>query len=215
MSELSALNQGIRKARHKAARVVLGLETAERRVKHHRKQRDHFRAEGHPRKADRAARYLHRWQKRQGWLRDKHIFLQLVLDKRQRRKHKWLKEHPQDQYPSTGVVEFDGHQVAAWIVHDILAPARASGYWHGYVISGWRDPAYSESLCLNMCGRPSCSGTCAGRSSRHSQSVKPDGAVDLTDPAGAVRYARDHGIEFHGAGEVLPYDTPHCSTWGN
>ena len=115
----------------------------------------------------------------------------------------------------TGITTLDGKPIAAWIAHDILIPARELGYWHGYVISGYRTPAYSRSLCYAMCGASSCPGRCAGEASRHSQYVRPDGACDLTDPAGAIAYARHKGIEFHGAGEVLSSDYPHFSTWGN
>lgn len=211
---LEKLNERIRKVRAKLSRAVVGLGVAERRVKHHKKRLHRYEQAKNADAANRARRNLQKWQKRQTKMHDRRLFLQLLLHRRARKKAKWLKAHPSDQYPSTGVVEFDNHQVAAWIVHDILAPARAAGVWNGYVISGYRDPAYSESLCQHMCGAPSCPGTCAGRSSNHSGSVKPAGAVDLTDPAGAVRYAQSHGITFHGAGEMLPSDYPHCSSTG-
>ena len=65
--------------------------------------------------------------------------------------------------------------------------ARHTGHdgvrWQGTLASGWRSPAYSESLCQRMCGAPSCPGRCAGRSSRHSQKTVAQGAVDVTDYA--------------------------------
>lgn len=212
---MNAIINSIKVAKRKLVRVALGLTICKRRIEHFKRRHAKYTREHHPKAAARALRLQHRWQRRQTWLAKKHRYLQLILSRRQRKKAKWIHDHPQEQYPTTGVTEFDGHTCAAWIVHDILAPARDRGYWNGYVISGWRDPAYSESLCRAMCGQPSCPGTCAGRDSRHSQSAKPDGAVDVTDPGGLISYCRHAGIEFHGNGEVLPYDKPHCSTWGN
>jgi hypothetical protein len=79
----------------------------------------------------------------------------------------------------TGVTKYDGVVVAAWMV-PYLEWARAHG-WRGRLVSGWRDPHYSQQLCFNMCGRPSCPGRCAGLSSNHVGSAKPYGAVDVTD----------------------------------
>lgn len=78
-----------------------------------------------------------------------------------------------------GVGYFDGKPVANWLI-PYLKWARANG-WRGTLVSGWRDPVYSEGLCMRICGRPSCPGRCAGRSSNHSGSVKPHGAVDVSD----------------------------------
>lgn len=78
-----------------------------------------------------------------------------------------------------GVSRYDGRLVANWLI-PYCQWARAHG-WRGTVVSGWRDPAYSESLCYRMCGRPSCPGRCAGRSSNHSGSDKPHGAIDVSD----------------------------------
>ncbi len=81
--------------------------------------------------------------------------------------------------PAAGVTTFDGKPVAAWL-KPYLVWARNNG-WQGQLNSGWRDPAYSEQLCRNMCGAPSCPGKCAGRTSNHAGSVKPAGAVDVSD----------------------------------
>jgi len=118
-----------------------------------------------------------------------------------------------------GLVAFDGHEVPAWIVA-ILSAARHDGIWHGSVISGYRTPAYSESLCYAMCGAPSCPGRCAGRATNHScpptyRGVKYEGAVDVTDAPGLRSYCRLHNAPLRGDGEVLPYDTPHFSHEGN
>jgi hypothetical protein len=79
----------------------------------------------------------------------------------------------------SGVAWYDGKRVAAWMV-PYLVWARKNG-WRGYLVSGWRDPVYSESLCRAMCGAPRCPGRCAGRSSNHSGSVQPAGAIDVSD----------------------------------
>ena len=79
-----------------------------------------------------------------------------------------------------GLAWFDGKKVSAWIAVE-LQKARDAGRWKGYVVSGWRDPVYSEKLCYAMCGKPACPGLCAGRASNHSGIEYPGGAVDVTD----------------------------------
>jgi hypothetical protein len=102
----------------------------------------------------------------QKWLRKiRHRRRVLAVRKRKGRTH--------------GVAWYDGKQVAAWMV-PYLDWARAHG-WRGHLVSGWRDPVYSQRLCYAMCGRPSCPGRCAGLSSNHVGSVKPRGAVDVSD----------------------------------
>jgi hypothetical protein len=93
------------------------------------------------------------------------------------RKHAKRNDHK--AHASTGVARFDGVACAAWMV-PYMEWARSHG-WQGRLVSGWRDPAYSEGLCYRMCGRPRCPGKCAGRSSNHSGSVKPRGALDVSD----------------------------------
>lgn len=78
-----------------------------------------------------------------------------------------------------GVALFDGKPVAAWL-KPYLDWARKNG-WQGTLNSGWRDPVYSEQLCKRICGAPSCPGRCAGRTSNHAGSIKPAGAVDVSD----------------------------------
>ena len=80
-----------------------------------------------------------------------------------------------------GVALFDGKPVAAWL-KPYLDWARKNG-WQGTLNSGWRDPVYSEKLCQRICGAPSCPGRCAGRTSNHAGSIKPAGAVDVSDYA--------------------------------
>ncbi|MEJ7784747.1 MAG: hypothetical protein WKF96_08090 [Solirubrobacteraceae bacterium] len=91
---------------------------------------------------------------------------------------RWRKNHKAAS-KATGVGRFDGVPVANWLI-PYLQWARAHG-WRGRLVSGWRDPAYSESLCYRICGAPRCPGRCAGRSSNHSGSSRPNGAVDVSD----------------------------------
>jgi Putative peptidoglycan binding domain len=81
--------------------------------------------------------------------------------------------------PRNGVATFDGRPVAAWL-KPYLEWARQNG-WKGTLNSGFRDPAYSEKLCMSMCGAPSCPGRCAGRASNHAGSSNPSGAIDVSD----------------------------------
>ena len=80
---------------------------------------------------------------------------------------------------SPAVATFDGKPVASWLIA-YLSWARQHG-WQGTLTSGWRDPEYSEKLCMQICGAPTCPGRCAGRFSNHSGSVKPQGAIDVSD----------------------------------
>jgi hypothetical protein len=117
------------------------------------------------------------------------------------------------------LVEVDNRLCAGWIARKALKPARASGIWDGYVISGYRSPEYSTSICEGICGHPTCPGLCAGASSNHScppsHDCKPfEGAVDVSDAAGLIAYCRSHGVPLHGAGERLPNDVNHCSHSG-
>lgn len=82
--------------------------------------------------------------------------------------------------PVHGLVLLDGKWCAAWIAADVLK-VRAAGRWHGVVVSGHRDPIYSEHLCFQMCGAPTCRGRCAGRRTNHVGIEEPAGAVDVTD----------------------------------
>lgn len=86
----------------------------------------------------------------------------------------WVKTHF-----SSGVTTYDGVRVASVAV-PILKWCRAHG-WHGRLVSGYRDPAYSEHLCYAMCGRPSCPGRCAGRGSNHAGKTARQFAVDVSD----------------------------------
>jgi peptidoglycan hydrolase-like protein with peptidoglycan-binding domain len=95
------------------------------------------------------------------------------------RRRKQRKAAKESMAPRAGVATFDGKPVAAWL-KPYLVWARNNG-WKGTLNSGWRDPVYSETLCRNMCGAPSCPGRCAGRTSNHAGSVRPAGALDVSD----------------------------------
>jgi hypothetical protein len=103
-----------------------------------------------------------------------------ALRYRFKKKVEWL-ENNKDSEPSTasGVGTFQGKQVANWIIPWLVKSQQAG--WRGYVVSGYRSPSYSTSLCYAMCGAPSCPGRCAGANSNHSGSSYPGGAVDVTD----------------------------------
>ena len=101
---------------------------------------------------------------------------------------------------------FDGKQVRAELYPNLVW-ARKHG-WKGYVTSGYRSPFYSQSLCYAMCGRPRCSGRCAGTASNHVRI-----AVDVTDyyTFAALMKRCPVGIKLFNA---LPYDRVHFSPSG-
>ena len=78
------------------------------------------------------------------------------------------------------VVEWEGKPVVEWIAY-WLERSRKAG-WTGVVNSGYRSPEYSEQLCYQICGAPSCPGRCAGRSSNHCLKGNRQGAVDVSEP---------------------------------
>lgn len=97
-------------------------------------------------------------------------------DRRARRRElEKRNDYEADRHPH--VVRFDGRWVSSDFV-PYLQWARDHG-WDGWLVSGWRSPEYSESLCYSMCGAPACAGRCAGRRSRHSQISLLDGAIDV------------------------------------
>jgi hypothetical protein len=112
--------------------------------------------------------------------------------------------------PVHGLVWFDGKQISAWIA-PILHAARAAGVVF-VVISGYRTPAYSESLCYRICGRPSCSGTCAGRNTNHARIEWPGGAVDVLGAWALEQWLQRHPSRLKGY--HLPRDRPHFSGTG-
>lgn len=170
---------------------------------------------------------LKRWLKARNWARRK---AEQVKDPKgfkkaeaaYARKVKHLrKKHDHGLPPSSygkNFVTFDGYAVPKWI-GQINQAARESGIWKGKVFSGFRTPAYSTSLCVAMCGAPSCPGRCAGAASNHAcppdgSGKKYEGAEDVTDPEGLEAYCRSHSEPLYGAGYALPADTPHFSNTG-
>lgn len=133
-----------------------------------------------------------------------------AADRRQERRE--AKKGDRNPYDAHGgdVVSFDGHQVVEWIAHDLFA-MRQHG-WNGVVVSGYRTPEYSESLCYSMCGAPTCPGRCAGRGSKHAERGDGGGAVDVTDYVNAERVAFAIGSRLH---NDLPADLVHLSATGH
>jgi hypothetical protein len=110
-----------------------------------------------------------------------------------RKKFRYLRDRLAERQPDTGSSDIGfsapsaawnpyGRSVPAWMV-PWLDKSRAAG-WSGVVVSGVRTPEYSEQLCYNMCGAPSCPGRCAGRASNHNMTADqgyPYGALDVSD----------------------------------
>ena len=112
----------------------------------------------------------------------------------------------------SGFGTFDGKTVAAWMI-PWLEKSRQNG-WHGAVVSGVRTPAYSEHLCLEMCGARSCPGRCAGRSSNHNMEPgqgQPHGALDVSDYINFGNIQHRIGSPLRNA---LPNDRVHFSASG-
>lgn len=127
-----------------------------------------------------------------------------------KRRRKTLRE--QLRIGKSGFTYVNGRLVCGWIAEEL---AKARGYgWRGSVVSGYRTPAYSESLCFHMCGRPSCPGRCAGRNTNHARGpAYPLGAVDVTDYWHLQQICRQHGLRIHNG---LPSSDPvHFSHAGN
>ncbi|MDQ3964355.1 MAG: hypothetical protein M3277_10655 [Actinomycetota bacterium] len=102
------------------------------------------------------------------------------------KKLRFTHNHRPRKRKARGVAIFEEDQVASWMVK-FLKKSRASG-WDGQLISGFRSPQFSESLCLDMCGQPSCPGRCAGKNSNHSGLIHPAGAIDVS-PESAAEFA--------------------------
>lgn len=128
--------------------------------------------------------------------------------------------HPPDD--PDHISTFEGVAVAAWMVGKDAGPngshvnwlqkIRDAG-WEGVVVSGARTAAHSEELCWAMCNAPSCSGTCAGRSSNHVVDAGfPDGAVDVSEYTVFAQKAREVGAPLINA--LGPADPVHFSPSG-
>lgn len=108
------------------------------------------------------------------------------------------------------VVNWEGKPVVEWAAY-WLQRARDDG-WQGGLNSGYRSPEYSEQLCYEICGAPSCPGRCAGRSSNHTQKGYLQGAVDVSDPAGFAARMQKWGAPLK---NDLPADPVHFSASGH
>lgn len=135
-----------------------------------------------------------------------------TLRKRAEKKLEFLHDNPPGPDPDgDGLMRVDGVLVSVGIGKEVLR-IRKKGVWKGHLVSGFRTPAHSTSLCMAMCGAPQCPGKCAGAASRHAQKGGRNGAVDLTD---FITFARecvrnDSWLENH-----LPRDLVHFSDIGN
>lgn len=131
---------------------------------------------------------------------------------REARKEKREDQENDSEYrkDSTAIVTFDGkpcvESAAYW-----LAKSRANG-WIGILVSGYRTPEYSEQLCQNMCGAPSCPGLCAGRATNHAKFFYPGPAVDVSDYTNFERIQFEIGSPLR---NDLPIDPVHFSPSGH
>lgn len=131
-----------------------------------------------------------------------------AIERKEDRKQEKQADGPYDAHGGD-IVTFDGKQIVEWIAHD-LYQMRQHG-WNGYLVSGYRTPEYSQQLCYNMCGAPSCPGRCAGTSSNHTKKGDGYGAADVTDYVNAERVAFSIGSRLH---NNLPSDLVHLSSSG-
>lgn len=111
-----------------------------------------------------------------------------------------------------GVTRYDGVPVAKVAV-PILEWCRHNG-WHGRLVSGWRDPRYSEHLCYAMCGAPRCSGMCAGTASNHVGNTPARFAIDVSDYYTFARVVARCPVQPR-IYNRLPRDRVHFSPSGN
>lgn len=156
----------------------------------------------------RYALHKYRTSRALGWKVNK---TQAVLHRRAENKIKWLRKHPPPVDPDgDGLIWIDNKQLSKELGLEVLR-IRAAGRWGGYVVSGYRTPAYSQQLCYGICGASRCPGLCAGTSSNHTQKGGRSGAVDLTDYYTFAAECRRMGswLENH-----LPRDLVHFSDSG-
>jgi hypothetical protein len=131
---------------------------------------------------------------------------------RRRKRRLWVLRNRVHAYLKPGVGSFDGVPVAKTAI-PVLRWARDHG-WKGRLVSGYRSPAYSESLCYAMCGRPSCPGRCAGRSTNHAYAIPTRFSVDVSDYVNFGRIVAKSPIKPH-IHNALPRDLVHFSPSGN
>lgn len=98
---------------------------------------------------------------------------------RRKRRRRAVRANRLRSYLKPGVGRFDGVPVAKAAI-PVLTWCRQHG-WHGRLNSGYRTPAYSESLCYRICGHPSCPGRCAGRQTNHAYATSDRFGLDVSD----------------------------------
>lgn len=149
-------------------------------------------------KAERATRKLAYWHEQL----DKAVLGKKEAEAvvaRLEKKMKYLKEQLEKQQPPDGLVT----PTKPWNPYNRTGPGWMIPWFdkvwnsgtHFEIVSWYRTPEYSESLCQNMCGAPTCPGTCAGRNTNHAcpptnTGVKYEGAADVSNYY-AVRAALD------------------------
>jgi hypothetical protein len=136
-----------------------------------------------------------------------------MIDKLKDLKEEVKEEHREDgkfDRGSTSIVVFDGkscvEDLAYW-----LNLIRGQGRWSGYLVSGYRTPAYSTQLCYGICGHPTCPGLCAGATSNHAKLSYPGPAGDVTDFIRCENALIDVGSGYR---NYLPRDLVHMSKSG-
>jgi hypothetical protein len=137
-----------------------------------------------------------------------------MLELGEKRRHEQHEQaHQQAQQRVAGVGSFDGRPIANWLA-PYLNFARQNG-WTGTLQSGFRTPAHSEEVCIQICGAPSCPGRCAGRTSNHSGKAKPRGAVDVSDFARFGQLMRNCPFEPRILNALPDTDPSHFSATGH
>lgn len=151
-------------------------------------------------------------KKRKWWLKRQRGYNQKFIEARK----KFLAEHKDpDPPPTQGVSTPEApwnpsrRPIANWIIPWLERSWDAG--WRGPVTSGYRSPEYSQQLCYQICGAPSCPGTCAGVTSNHTQYMQPGGAVDVGD---YVTFARIQPLIGSPLRNALPADPVHFSASG-
>jgi hypothetical protein len=216
------IRRGRRQARHARAKIEHFQRVGKEAVKEWEradkqkapKQRAKRRAK---RKAKRAARKRAFWHEALDDIQDG----QEKAVARRKRAYKKLallkKIHAEEKDVSsggdTGRVMMDGWPMAGWLAQD-LTTARQRGLWGGSVVSGVRTSAQSVSLCYGICGRPSCTGLCAGTASNHNCDACrfPEGAADVSDYYRCEAAASILGLRYT---NDLPIDRVHMSHSGH
>jgi hypothetical protein len=132
--------------------------------------------------------------------------------KRRRVRRRWVARNRTRAFLKPGVGSFDGIAVAKCAI-PVLTWCRQHG-WRGRLVSGYRTPAYSESLCRRMCGRPTCPGRCAGRSTNHAYATPERFAMDVSDYIKFAEVVRNCPVRPH-VHNSLPNDRVHFSPSGN